>query len=91
MKKREILEIELDNITVNSIQKNSKELNMSENEYINEVLEDYISKKITLGDYLKLLQNYEDNSSDKDFLKNFYIIVDDFYKPLLKIRPYTEE
>jgi hypothetical protein len=91
MKKYESIDIELDSDVVEKITLSAKELNMTFNEFVNSALSEYmwsLASKVTTGDYLKLLQQYEiDNNSD--FLKEYYLIVDSFGKPLARISPVT--
>jgi hypothetical protein len=83
MKKRENIEIELNIETLTQLENISKEYNMSFDEVINEILENYISKKILLKDFIKLLLEYKDISE----LKSFYTIVDDSDNFLFRVKP----
>jgi hypothetical protein len=83
MKKRENIEIELDLKTIEYLETISKDFNMTLDETINEILENYISKKITMEEYIKLLQEYKDLSE----IKSFYTIVDKDNNPIIRVRP----
>ena len=84
MKAYENVEVELDNEVILKLEETASSLNMTANEFISECLENYISQKVTIDDFKKLLE-------EDDVFEHFYMIVDGEGKPLTKIRPYTEE
>jgi transcriptional regulatory protein LevR len=91
MKKYESIDIELDLDVMEKITDSAKEYNMTFNEFVNSALSEYmwsLVNKVTTNDYLKLLQKYEADD-DSAFLKEYYMIVDSFGKPIVKISPVT--
>jgi len=87
MKPYETIELELDQETIDNIKEIAANMNMTFDEVVSQILEGYISKKITIDDYKNLIEDY---AEDGAFLKDFYTIVDDFGKPIVRIRPYSE-
>jgi hypothetical protein len=86
-------EIELEQEAIDKLNEYAKDMNRSLNEFVNDILEEAISRKITAGDYLKLLETYERGLKDEEGViqpDEFFTIVDDFGKPLAKIRPCKE-
>jgi hypothetical protein len=87
--KYETIELNLDEDVVAFVDEKARELNMTLNEFVNLILENHISEKITASEYCELLKDYEEKPTE-DFWNKFWIIIDDFGKPIAKIRPYKE-
>jgi hypothetical protein len=89
-------EIELEQEAIDKLNEYAKDMNRTLNELVNDILEEAISKKITIGEYLKLIETYEYSCQDKNmipadsFFNEFFTIIDDFGKPLVHIRPCKE-
>ena len=90
MKPYETIELELDELTIKDLNEKAKELNMTFDELVGAILESHISTKVTISDYKKLIEDYEEDNKKNEFLSNFYSIIDSFGEIIARIRPITE-
>jgi hypothetical protein len=79
-------EIELDEDTIEKLKAIAVEHNATLDEVVNEALVAAISETITVGDFEKILQDVDENNN-QERLEHYYIIVDDFKKPIARVIP----
>jgi hypothetical protein len=86
--KGELVELELDEKTIQMLNDLAKERNETIDDTVNFILRQYIDKihTVTIGDFEKVLQQIDD-TDDSSPLNDFYIIVDDFKNPIAKVLP----
>jgi len=82
MRKYETLDLEFEQETLDKLNLLAKDLNMTLDELVNEILENYISKRISVEEYKNLLKK---NAGET--LKNFYTIIDDSGEAIARVRP----
>lgn len=75
-------ELELDQSTLDRLDEIAKENNATRDEVINEILTEYVSKKISIHDFEAILER-----NDHEEIAGYYTIIDDNSKPIARVIP----
>lgn len=85
MKKYETFDLDLDDETLKKLKSKAENLNMSLDRFVELLLENYLSERVTKDDLIDILQNAGDS-----VFKDFYILVNSQGKAIAKVVPYED-
>lgn len=80
-------ELELDEETLAKLKEMAEQYNTTIDNVVNEILIHYISEKITLKDFVKIVEEIDDNKKDIAELRKYYTIVDETGTGIARVIP----